>query len=284
MKKIFSTRRNALLSSVSLSWGAGVVGVVILLVLVRLGAPDFFARATLPFLSYTDTVSTWVSSVRALLARSVEQAKQLTALQEERSVLVVKNEELAARVATLERLSGISHREAGPALSAPVLVRPPESPYDVLIVGAGTAQGVTVQMVAFGIVTVASSTEIVPLGLVSETTDTTARVVLFSAPRVETLGWVGSTHTPVTLIGTGGGTFFAAVPREASPSVGESVFVPGSTVPIGVVARVESDPAAPSATIRITPLVNPFSISEVLLRPRDTSLVGAVSCTTPGAL
>jgi cell shape-determining protein MreC len=113
----------------------------------------------------------------------------------------------------------------------------------------------------------------VPLGKVTSVLSDFSRATLFSSPEMTTNGWVGSAKVPLTITGSGAGTMSASLARSADVSVGDTVSISGpGMLPVGVVVRIDSDPSSPAVTLRITPAVNPFSITWVLLRDTGATL------------
>lgn len=226
---------------------------MLLLVLVRLTAPNFFWRITSPILIGATNLS---NANRA----AVIGFRQSSNLSEENASLAadnvaLQNENLALRT----RLEGTeSYRES--SIVAGVVARPPVSAYDTLVLGLGTSGGVIVGMEAFG----PGET---PIGLVTQSSANFSRVQLFSAPNVETEGWAGDSKVPVTLRGVGGGAFTISVARAAGVQVGDSIFVPGpGMLPIGVVSSIYDDPSSTSVILNVVARVNIFSLGWVELR------------------
>jgi len=150
---------------------------------------------------------------------------------------------------------------------AGVVARPPESPYDSLVLAAGSNAGVALGMEAFGLGGV-------PIGVVSSILADFSRVTLFSAPGMNTAGWVGRAHLPLTIVGVGAGAMNAAAARPAGIAIGDTVFAPGpGMLPIGTVVRIDSDPSSPSVTLRIQPALNLFSVSWVTVRNTGAALL-----------
>jgi len=203
-----------------------------------------------------------------LLISSFSDASALTAqnerLMQENAALVAENQALLQKA--------VATRDLPLGILAGVVARPPESPYDTLVLAAGTSAGVEPGQKAFG----AGG---VPLGIVSAVSDDFSRVTLFSAPDVVTSGWVGSASLPLSIKGAGAGVMGATASRSAAIAVGDTVFAPGpGQLPIGTVARIDSDPSSPVVTLRIKPALNLFSIAWVTLR--DTGAGFSVSVAT----
>jgi len=213
------------------------------------------------FVAGSQTFIAGFENTAALSAKNVQLANENTALANENQALLQKEAALTALIgSSAKQESSVSKILAG------VVARPPESPYDTLVLAAGSHAGVALGMEAFG-------EGGVPLGAVSSVLADFSRVTLFSAPGVTTDGWVGNENIPLTLQGAGAGAMQAIVPRAANISVGDIVFVPGpGALPIGKVIRIDSDPSTSSVTLRIAPALNMFSITWIVLRDTGSSL------------
>jgi len=237
-------------------------------------APNLFWHTFAPIFRLSDALTekshVFFSSFgdRATLALENER------LASENAALAIENQTLLQKAADL---SGLALGDKG--ITAGVVARPPTSPYDTLVIAAGSDQGVTIGMEAFGLPVglpvglPAGKAEGggVPIGVVSSVLDNFSRVTLFSAPGASTNGWVGRENVPLIIKGAGAGAMNASVSRAAGVVAGDTVSVPGpGMLPIGAVVRVDSDPASPSVTLRISPAINLFSTTLVLLR--DTGI------------
>lgn len=280
MKKIFWNRRNALLSSGGFSGGAvAVLGVIFLLVL-RFAFPNVFLTLTMPLARVGTFFAEATYGVRSGFSNAVQLTSQNNVLMKRTEALAIQNRALSDKVLSLTSLLGDSRSPATvtPGLVASVLARPPVSPYDTLVLSLGADSGVTRGMEVFG-------TGNVPIGVVSSVTRSFSRATLFSAPGESLAAWIGAAHTPLTISGAGAGAFSAPAPRAAQIIVGDAVYAPTTlgALPIGTVVRIDSAPAEPFVTLRIAPAVNPFTLSEVVLRATDTALLGALTCATSTA-
>lgn len=245
MKPSYYRRRNAFLSSPSRI--VAVIGVFVVgaLLLTRVVFPGFFFSITAPLFAFGNAIAH---------SGKTEEDARLHA----DAALMNENIQLRERINDLTRLLGTSALERR-GVVAGVIARPPLAPYDTLLIGAGTQHAVSPGMLVSG-------EGGVPLGTVETTTHAHAQVSLFSTAGRSTEGWVGDERFPVTLIGEGGGAFIAEVPRDAPILVGDLVYVPGpGPRSAGRVERVDADPSSSSATLRIAPLVNIFSVSLVLV-------------------
>lgn len=279
MKKIFLAKRNALLSSAGASWGVVALALATVLLLVRLIIPNFFWYVTSPVLNASNTLAnashTFLASFGNIAALSTRNAE----LTNENILLASENSTLRSSV---ESLSG---RISASGIFAKIASRPPESPYDSILVDAGAEEGVTVGQEAFGLLAQTSQRGGgIPLGVVSSVGRHFARITLFSAPRMVLSGWVGHTSIALILHGEGGGAMSASVSRSVALKVGDTVYAPGpAQLPVGTIVRVDSDPSSPSVALRIAPLLNPFSIMWVELRDVGAPLRGSfyVATSTP---
>ena len=278
MKRTFLAKRNALLSRETFSPGLAALAFALVALLLRLAAPDAFYGAVAPALRLGDTMAAgsraFVEGIgdAALLARRNEE------LVSQNRALLSENAALADKLAALEALvlGAAGSRASQLGVMAGVLARPPQSPYDTLIVAAGREDGVSAGMEAFG-------PGGVPLGVVTLAAQRFAQVTLFSAPGQVSGGWIGKAKLPLTITGEGGGVLAASVPLSAVVAEGDIVYLPGpGALPAGSVVRVDSDPSSPSLRLQIAPAANLFSLTWVLIR--DVGLVDFSVATASPAL
>lgn len=260
MKTQFSRtrRRNTVLAPGSGKWILAVIAIVSVLFILRTFFPGTIAALTRPLWRAGSAATNTSGSVAAFFGDKAVLAEERDALAREVAALKEQNATLTARTVDLERLLG-GRTEGVAGTLAGVLVRPPVSPYDTLVIDQGANAGVAVGKRVMG----AGG---VPLGVVESVADTSARVLLYSAPGKVTEGWVGVSRTPVSLEGASAGAFRTSVPRERVVAVGEEVYLPGpGAVPIGTVVRVDTDPSSPRAVIHVRPRTSPFSLTWVTI-------------------
>ena len=99
---------------------------------------------------------------------------------------------------------------------ASVLTRPPQTPYDVIIIDAGLNESIVIGSEV-------SLPEGPILGVVSEVFPKSAKVKLFSASGDEINAVLERNNVPVTLIGTGGGNFRFELPRDMAVETGDRI-------------------------------------------------------------
>ncbi|MBU6321116.1 MAG: hypothetical protein KGI78_03540 [Patescibacteria group bacterium] len=238
-------------------WGTVALAAAALLLAARLLAPNLLLAAASPAFALGTGVSARVSALFASAGSARSFAAKNTALASANATLELENATLAAKVADLETLIGTSTPPLR-GIAAGVVARPPEAPYDTLIVDGGADAGVLLRMEAAG----PAGT---PLGLVTGVTARFARVRLFTAAGALTDAWVGTARVPILLKGAGG-SFVATVPQGSGVAVGDLVYLGGAgAVPVGRVARLSGDASEPVVTLAIAPLVNPLSLAVVSL-------------------
>lgn len=269
------------------SWGVSALGVALFLFIARLLAPDLFLQVFQPVFRHAETVS---DASHSFFSRFGERSALLLEnerLQVENAALALENLGMRQKLDNLTTLLSTPLLEKAKRVQvvADVVARPPVSPYDSLLLSVGEQEGVIIGMEAFAASPGQRESTGVPIGVVSWVSESFSRVTLFSSPGFETAAWVGPTELPLTLLGVGGGALRASIARSAGVNVGDVVFVSGPGLQaIGKVTRVDSDSSSPSAVLRITPSLNIFSISTVVLRDMGASLADsfkAASTTRP---
>lgn len=274
MKRTFLAKRNALISTSDVSWGAYALLAAIVILLVRLLAPNFFWSALAPIFQGAEVISSGSHAALSSFGDAATLAARNEQLTEVNTALVSANKALTQKTASLEELLGTPPDKDAQGVVAGIVTRPPVSPYDTLVLSGGSGQGVMTGEEAFG-------PGSVPLGVVTSVLADFSRVTLFSAPPMTVNGSVGHTGQPISIRGAGGGTLRASISRSAAVAVGDDVFAPGpGLLPIGTVVRIDSDPSSPSVTLQIQPAFNLFSLSWVQLRATGPAFVSSLSWAT----
>ncbi len=240
--------------------GVGV-GIFLLLLIVLYGR-TFFASSVWfvvrPFVAMHAPFSGVVAQMRnkALLATDNEwlraELASTTAVLADRNVLYQENLELKAR---------FGRNAAVRTILAGVIMRPPGSPYDTLMIDGGKDVGVVAGEYAS-----AGGTSLI--GVVDQVYATTARVVLFSSPTQVHNALLQETTThallPVVVEGQGGGSLKAEVPTQTMVLVGDSVVFPGIREGlVGIVSAVESKPGESFETLYLHFSANPLQLKYV---------------------
>jgi len=237
------TRRRSNISPSTWLW----VGVVVLLVgvalLWRSGSSALVWKALAPVMAVRNAIDhTQVAALRAELAST-------SALVADRNVLKAENMMLKARLGRVAL--------EGQILLAGVLMAPPASAYDTLVIDAGSAQGVAVgQNVSAGGSTI--------IGTVTDVSSDTAHVTLLSAPGTThdalVMGKSGST-LPISIAGQGGGSFSGQLPTGSAVEPGDSVVFAGVAGQfVAQVVAVDQKPGESFVTIYMHMPVNIFEL------------------------
>ena len=257
MKKQSFRKRSSGAPSRGALIGGAVFAIVAVLGLVRLALPDVFIGASAPLWSAGGGAMHAFGSLFDGFSRTQDIVQERDRLREE-------NESLAAEVRALQTahdsaklLFGTSTEQG---IIGDVLSRPPFSLYDSLVINKGSDDRVAVS----AIVTASGG---VPVGTVESVSKNAARVSLFSSAKRETPGWIGASRTPVVLIGSGGGSFTASLPKDVPVKVDDYVYVAPARIPIARVRRIDSNPSSPTQVLQLAPSANPFSITQVLVLP-----------------
>lgn len=135
-------------------------------------------------------------------------------------------------------------------LVAGVLVRPPSTPYDVVVLDVGSEDGVVVQQLVF------SRTGVI-LGVVQEVVKKQSFVTLFSTPGMNTQVVIAGQGVAVTAEGKGGGVYELHVPRDVVIAEGDAVVLPGrQTEVLGEIQKIIFDPRDPFQTAFVSAPIN----------------------------
>jgi cell shape-determining protein MreC len=142
---------------------------------------------------------------------------------------------------------------------AAVLTRPPQSPYDLVVIDAGESDGLTVGARV-------RLPEGPILGTVSDLFPHSAKVKLFTTAGEKTDAILERGNIPVVLEGRGGGNFRIIVPRETVVETGDRVISPdiGYSL-LGVVEGVDVEATDSFKEILVKSPANIFSVRLVTI-------------------
>lgn len=144
---------------------------------------------------------------------------------------------------------------------AAVLTRPPQTPYDVIIIDAGSKESIAVGSQV-------SLPEGPILGIVSEVFPQSAKVKLFSTSGEEISATLERNSVPVTLIGTGGGNFRLTLPRDMAVERGDRILSPDiASHLLAVVGEVSVEPTDSFKEVLAKSPTNIFGLRFVFIRP-----------------
>lgn len=187
-------------------------------------------------------------SRQTLIRENASLKERLTSAELELSELALKRDE----VATLESLLGRTVNRQSTA--ATVLTRPPQSPYDLVVIDAGLHDAISVG----ARVTLPEGPEV---GVVSEVFPTFSKVKLFSTSGEKTEAVLERHQVPVELEGIGAGNFKIIVPRETEVVVGDRVL--SATLNSSLVAVVEDIKVSPTDAFKEILAKSPINIFSI---------------------
>lgn len=213
--------------------GKGIVGSVSSVVTT----PLFYVRHYL-------TVST--SAIPVYLRSHSDLLKQIQSLHEE--LAAEKGKEESFRIALLENeeLRNLLSASSAPQIAAGVISRPPNTPYDTMIIDRGTADGI----VEFAPVYYGNK---MALGYVRQVYAHSALVALFSSPGVESTVYVFGPNLFTKAYGEGSGVVRISVPHGVTVEKGNMIILPSiDTGVLGTIDSVQSIPTEPEQRAYVT--------------------------------
>jgi len=155
----------------------------------------------------------------------------------------------------------VGRKQESNIVIAAVLTRPPQTPYDVIIIDAGSNESLTIGSEV-------SLPEGPILGIISEIFPKSAKVKLFSASGEETNAVLERNNVPVTLVGTGGGNFRMTLPREIAIEKGDRILSPNiASRPLATVGEISVRPTDAFQEVLAKSPTNIFSLRFVFITP-----------------
>ncbi len=131
----------------------------------------------------------------------------------------------------------LGRRPEGDIILASVLVRPPVSPYDTLVIDAGSNDGVEVGDLVF-------ADGDVLVGEIAEVYRRQSKVALFSTPGKKINVSLGEAGVRTEAVGRGGGNFSASVPSDAEIKESDTVIFSDMKLhTLGVIEKITIDSA-----------------------------------------
>ncbi|MEK7194568.1 MAG: rod shape-determining protein MreC [Patescibacteria group bacterium] len=159
-----------------------------------------------------------------------------------------------------ELLSVFGRNFSTGSIAATVLVHPPETPYDILIIDAGSSdsvkQGSKVFLPEGGII-----------GFISEVEENQSKVSLYSGSGIETNAYLERGDVSIRLIGAGGGSFKVSLPRDVAVEIGDRMLLPSiRNELVGVVVEVVLEPTDSTKRVLVRGLINVSNVRFVIVR------------------
>lgn len=232
-----------------------VVSVLAVAILIFFFLRSYILIAVSPLWNAENAVSTGFRNFTSLVSSKEDLIKENEALKQKLS----SYDSLLASYNTIQGsdedlLSHFGRESSLPGIAAGVLVHPPETPYDILLIDAGSADGITQGARV-------SLPEGGGLGVVRDVYAHESKVALYSGNAEETPAILERGKVSVTLVGQGGGTFKLDLPREVQVVAGDKVLLPGiRTELVGTVAQVDVKPTDSVQHVIVAGVANVGSI------------------------
>lgn len=190
----------------------------------------------------------------ALLSENARLKESVASLELQLSSLSVQQGEESNILALLGRT-----REEG-GIFATVLSHPPQTPYDVLVIDAGTDDGVSIGRAV-------ALPEGPVIGEISEVYGGLSKVKLFTSSGEKTNAVLERNNMPVVLEGAGAGNFRIVVPRETPVEIGDRILTPDfSARLVGVVEETAVEPTDSFKEVLAKSPANIFNLRFVLIK------------------
>ena len=146
------------------------------------------------------------------------------------------------------------------SIVATVLVHPPETTYDVLVIDAGSSDGIKQGGKVF-------LPEGGVIGIISEVEENQSKVSLYSGSGIETNAYLERGNISIKLAGRGGGSFKLLLPRDVEIEVGDRVLLPSiRNELVGVVVEIVLAPTDSTKHVLVEGLANVNSLRFVVVR------------------
>lgn len=184
----------------------------------------------------------------------IKQAEEIRILKDELLLANLNLKEFESMVEENRNLKALLNREDNQeAISASVLVRPPQSLYDIFIIDIGRRHGLVGGEKVF--------VENVLLGFVDEVFNKTSKVKIVSSPGFEISAFIERVNLPVVVVGRGGGNFQASLPQEVEVEVGDFLVVPG--LPQKLLGQIEEVEQTETGSFKKILFRLPVNLSEI---------------------
>lgn len=221
-------------------WSVGVL-VMLLLVLLYGVLPAPFSFVTAPLLRAKTWMQTTQDPLTSFFRTHTALSREITALRE----ALRANEYDRARLAALEAERAQWEGVPADRIWANVVMRPGETPYDTILLGSGSSEGIKE-----GAIVYAGQTAI---GIVVRAYPKSAFVALFSMPGEQSPVYIFGANVYARATGEGGGVIKISVPQGIVLKVGDAVVVPLSdTALYGTIDYIEANPSDPDQYAYVT--------------------------------
>lgn len=214
-----------------------------------------------PFLKAGDSASGW-------FAKKLSYFKEKQSLEEDNRSLKEKVRELESGILFCNILEeennrlkeAFSRKEDQNYIIAFVISRPPKSPYDILIIDAGSENGIQngMEISAYGNILI---------GYAVEVNQKTSKVKLVSFPKEEISAMLMDANVPAVAIGQGAGNFEIDLPKAVEVKEGDKVVTLGiNPLLLGIVEKIISNPSDPFQKILFRLPINIQELNYVMVK------------------
>ncbi len=261
--KLNMNKANRANSSKRFFWGA-LVAFFLALIIFNGPVGHFLSKPAMavsrPFLIMSDSLKSWWQGNLFLMEKKKNLENENKLLRKKIEEIKIKSALFGAREKDDKKSRSIVPKKSEQKyLSAPILIRPPQSPYDTLIVDAGLKDGVKEGMVA-------TAYGDVFLGYVSEVFGRTSKITLVSFPKRETNVMLASSSISAIAVGKGGENLEIILPRSIEVSPGEAVFTLGrNPMLMGIVEKIITNFSDPFQKILFRLPVNIQELKYIIL-------------------
>ncbi|MDB5259579.1 MAG: Rod shape-determining protein MreC [Candidatus Taylorbacteria bacterium] len=234
------------------------IGFVIILIAWLIFSPNSLSLAVSKIISPFWNIDKAASGSLSTKASLEKENARLQQKIEELAPSDARIQELTQENLELKELLGRTAIKDG--VLAAVVKKPPFSPYDTLIIDAGTAEGIAAGDMAYALGNI-------PIGKVEEVRVNSAKISLYSNPGLKYEVSIGPKNIMATATARGGGAYEVTLPRDAMIQVGDPVTMPSvySSV-FGTVSTVIAVPARAFATILFNSPVNANELRWVIIQ------------------
>ncbi len=162
---------------------------------------------------------------------------------------MINYDSILADNAALREILGRKKESSSLVVSA-ILSKPNQSPYDTLVIDAGSKLGLSAGDIVF-------ASGGAPIGRIGELHTDSSKVILFSASGIKTDVVLPESNIFTEIWGRGGGNFEMSLPADFAPEKGDELVLPGMTPHVvGIVQNIVKDPREPFAKALIISPVN----------------------------
>jgi cell shape-determining protein MreC len=240
---------------------------LIVVVFVFVAGALFFSY----FGTYVSNILTPIWHSNSLFSRGLS---NLTSSLRSKDALISENDALKKKLASDEELIttlrvsadsrdellSVYGRNYPTSIPANVLVHPPETPYDILVVDAGENLGVKIGSIL-------TTPEGSSIGTITEIFSRISRVKLYTTAGERTDAVLERGGIPVTLVGRGGGNLELTVPKDVEVRVGDRILTPALDASlVAIVGMVDTTPTGSFKTILARSPINLGVIWHVLIK------------------